>query len=185
MVLYFAGIFPQSGSTYNLRPEVISFNQQNIIEGSSDEIKKLNKKMLGNGYLIVENIRQDWNGSNWVNYLKTPATIITKIISRCFVKYGILTSGKIFPGIIFYIQQTIYPTRLRIRIGIKIKWNDDFRYVYWHGEPIIRSLAVNLMNNYVFAGTYGAGVFLSTDDGANWTQKNNGMNKYNNQLSCN
>ena len=36
-------------------------------------------------------------------------------------------------------------------------------------------LAIN-SSGYIFAGTlYGAGVFLSTDNGGNWTQKINGL----------
>ena len=39
----------------------------------------------------------------------------------------------------------------------------------------VNSLAIN-SNDYIFAGTSGGGVFLSTDNGTNWTQINNGLN---------
>src|SRR3989304_5391321 len=37
----------------------------------------------------------------------------------------------------------------------------------------IRTIAVS--GNNIIAGTGGAGIFLSTDNGKNWTQKNNGL----------
>ena len=37
----------------------------------------------------------------------------------------------------------------------------------------VRSFAIN--DSYIFAGTFGAGIFRSSDDGANWTAVNNGL----------
>ncbi|MGH7456791.1 MAG: WD40/YVTN/BNR-like repeat-containing protein, partial [bacterium] len=39
----------------------------------------------------------------------------------------------------------------------------------------IRALAINKSNGYIFAGTFGGGVFRSTDNGENWTPVNNGL----------
>ena len=63
------GIFPQVDSLIAFDQEVNLYADSNVIENSSDEIKALHKKMLDNGFVIVEYIRQDWNGSEWLNYM--------------------------------------------------------------------------------------------------------------------
>ena len=69
-------------------------------------------------------------------------------------------------------------------------WGDGlyFRDLYggiWQhasipGNPSVLSLAA--IGNYVFAGTYSTGVYLSTDNGATWTQVNNGLTAL--QIEC-
>ena len=46
------------------------------------------------------------------------------------------------------------------------------------GLPNDQVLALAVKNNNLFAGTYGGGVFLSTDNGSTWNPVNNGLSTY-------
>lgn len=51
-------------------------------------------------------------------------------------------------------------------------------YAQWQRADLPDSTRVNtikIRDSFIFAGTDGAGIFVSTDDGENWTSRNNGL----------
>ncbi|MBE0571425.1 MAG: hypothetical protein IH618_07765, partial [Ignavibacteriaceae bacterium] len=179
------GIQPQVESQINPDLEIGLSPSRIIPSNASDEIKKMNMKMLGDGYLITEYIRQDWNGSIWLNYLRETYTYdnTEKLIERLWQLWNTSFWENHSRTNYLYTENNLVDT-VTYQDWYENNWLNDFRYVFSYG-PSVRSFAINSVG-YVFAGTYGGGVFLSTDNGANWTQINNGLtNNLINSLAVN
>ena len=175
-------VFPQVDSLFEFKQEVNLYVNPTIATNSSDVIKALHKKMLEDGFLIVESIQKYWKDSEWVNYWRDESkynndeNLIEELkqlwniegsIWEDFSKMTIEYSENNLPATVSFLDWVIDSEY------VDDGWYYDFRYVQIY-DPIIRSLAINSSGD-VFAGTAGGGVFLSTDNGTEWVEINNGF----------
>lgn len=170
-------IFPQVNSLIEFKQEVNHYANPTIATNSSDVIKALHKKMLVDGFIIVESIEKYWNGSEWVNYWREESTYnndeslteelkqlwnIEGSIWEDFSKMTIEYSENNLPNTVSFLDWIIDSEY------VDDGWYYDFRYVQIY-DPIIRSLAIN-SNGDVFTGNCGGDIFRSADNGASWAQ---------------
>ena len=155
LVLFLSvGIQPQVESQINSDLEIGLSRNQIPPSNSSDEIKKMNMKMLDDGYLITEHIRQDWNGSDWVNSIRETYTYDNSemLIERLKQLWeNNLWENHSRTNVLYTVNNL--PDTVTHQAWYENNWLNDFRYVYSYG-PSVRSFAINSVG-YVFAGTYG------------------------------
>jgi len=115
----------------------------------------------GDGVFLSTN-----NGTNWSkisNGLPTYTKVLSLVIDSPFIYAGTIEG--------VFMSTNIGLSWNAINNGLPYTPTEGLDYTKY--DIVIRSLALNGEN--LFAGTYKKGIFLSTNNGSNWTAINNGL----------